>query len=78
MQEPTGSDKDTKMENMELDEAIQLLNFYKQKSADSELSLLRLQVKFNSVINELNILKSRQAALAQEEPVVEKKTTKKS
>jgi hypothetical protein len=41
------------MENLEKNELVQLITFYKQKLSDTELELLKLQIevnKLNSVI----------------------------
>lgn len=45
------------MDNLEKNELIQLVNFYKQKLSDTELDLLKLQLeinKLNSTILTLN------------------------
>jgi hypothetical protein len=45
------------MQNLEKNELIQLLTFYKQKLSDTELDLLKLQLeinKLNSIVLSLN------------------------
>ena len=45
------------MDNLDKNELIQLINFYKQKLSDTELDLLKLQLeinKLNSMILTLN------------------------
>ena len=37
------------MDNLEKNELIQLVNFYKQKLSDAELDLLKLQLKVNKL-----------------------------
>jgi hypothetical protein len=39
------------MEDLNIDEVKQLLNFYKQKSADLEFQFLQLQIKMNKLIS---------------------------
>jgi hypothetical protein len=38
------------MEDLNIDEVRQLLNFYKQKSSDLELQVLQSQIKINKLI----------------------------
>ena len=40
------------MEDLEKDELIQFINFYKQRSADLEFQLLQMQLKFNKLSTE--------------------------
>ena len=45
------------MDNLEKNELIQLISFYKQKLSDTELDLLKLQLeinKLNSIVLSLN------------------------
>jgi len=39
------------MNNLEKDELIQLVTFYKQRSSDLEFSVLQLQMKLNKIIS---------------------------
>lgn len=39
------------MKDLETDQLIQLINFYRQKSSDLELEALILQVKLNKIKN---------------------------
>lgn len=44
------------MDNIDLDEAKQLINFYRQRSADLEFQVLQLQMKLNKAISEQTII----------------------
>jgi len=37
------------MDNLENEDLIQLLSFYKQKASDAELEFLKLQLKYNKL-----------------------------
>jgi len=39
------------MQDVQLDELQQLVAFYKQKSSDLELELLKMQIKLNKIIS---------------------------
>jgi len=52
------------VEDMQIEEVNQLLNFYRQKAADLELQLLQSQIKLNKLI------------MTQTEPVPATKITK--
>lgn len=79
MQEPIGSDKDKKMENMQLEELQQLFNYYRQKYQEVEVSLLRLQMQHGNITKENSLLKTELANLQrqrQEEYVVQTEASK--